>query len=56
MDVITVYTAVLQVTTTGLTPEEHGACTICQAGGPGWAQGAAPHTPQLIPLRRGPPG
>ena len=48
MDVITMYTVVLQVTTTGLTPEEPGAWTICQAGGPGWAQ--------LIMLQSGPPG
>lgn len=39
MDVITMYTTVLQATTTGLTPEERGAWTICQAGGPGWALG-----------------
>lgn len=39
MDVITMYTAVLQVTAAGLTPEEPDAWPICQAGGPGWARG-----------------
>lgn len=39
MDVITMYTAALQVTTVGLTPEKPDAWPICQAGGPGWARG-----------------
>lgn len=39
MDVITMYTAVLQVTAAALTPEEPDAWPICRAGGLGWARG-----------------
>lgn len=53
MDVITMYTAVLQVTAAGLTPEEPDAWPIGQ--GPGWAPGEpGTLTPQLIRLQRGP--
>lgn len=54
MDVITMYTAVLQVTPTGLTPEKRGAWTTCQAGGPGWARGSCTPHPPAHPTAKGP--
>lgn len=54
MDVITMYTAVLQVTAAGLTPEEPDAWPICQAGGPGWARGSWTLTPAAHPTAKGP--
>lgn len=40
MDVIIMYTAMLQATALGLTMEEPGPWVLCQAEGPGRAQGS----------------